>query len=115
MDYFSSFFPLSLFFSFSPSLSLSNGLSLSLSLFFSFSLSLSLTHSHTLTHSAGVRDMLDGIGMNITGFSKLFPVHNSLTNFTIFISHSHSRIEDLYPEIDRYDFYRYLPQAFCMP
>ncbi|XP_031413746.1 prominin-1-A [Clupea harengus] len=56
----------------------------------------------------GVRDMLDGIGMNITGFSKLFPVHNSLTNFTIFISHSHSRIEDLYPEIDRYDFYRWV-------
>ncbi|XP_062380566.1 prominin-1-A isoform X1 [Sardina pilchardus] len=55
----------------------------------------------------GVRDMLDGIGTNITGFSKLFPVHNSLTNFTIFISHSHSRIEDLYPEIDRYDFYRW--------
>ncbi|XP_041931310.1 prominin-1-A isoform X4 [Alosa sapidissima] len=55
----------------------------------------------------GVRDMLDGIGTNITGFSKLFPMHNSLTNFTILISHGHSRIEDLYPEIDRYDFYRW--------
>ncbi|XP_076147882.1 prominin-1-A isoform X1 [Alosa pseudoharengus] len=55
----------------------------------------------------GVRDMLDGIGTNITGFSKLFPVHNSLSNFTILISHGHSRIEDLYPEIDRYDFYRW--------
>ncbi|KAL2077631.1 hypothetical protein ACEWY4_027135 [Coilia grayii] len=55
----------------------------------------------------GVRDMLDGIGTNITGFSKLFPVHNFLTNFTIYISHAHSRIEDIYPEIDRYDFYRW--------
>lgn len=51
--------------------------------------------------------MLDGIGNNITRFSKLFPVQTTLNNVTIFISHTHSQIEDLYPEIDKMDFYRY--------
>uniref|UniRef100_A0AAY4BFV8 Prominin-1-A-like n=1 Tax=Denticeps clupeoides TaxID=299321 RepID=A0AAY4BFV8_9TELE len=54
------------------------------------------------------RDMLDDIGSNITILPKLFSMHSPLTNFTISISHAHSKIEDLYPEIDRYDFYRWV-------
>ncbi|XP_046878635.1 prominin-1-A isoform X3 [Hypomesus transpacificus] len=56
----------------------------------------------------GVRGMLDGIGSNITSFSKLFPVQSSLANFTMFISHTHSRIEDYFPEVDQMDFYRWI-------
>lgn len=52
--------------------------------------------------------MLDGIGNNITRFSKLFPVQATVNNVTIFINHAHSKIEDLYPEIDKMDFYRYM-------
>ncbi|XP_063046691.1 prominin-1-A isoform X2 [Engraulis encrasicolus] len=75
--------------------------------FTSFNDTPSMVTDQTRNVVEGVRDMLDGIGANITGFSKLFPVHNSLTNFTIYISHAHSKIEDIYPEIDRYDFYRW--------
>uniref|UniRef100_A0A3B4APC7 Prominin 1 b n=1 Tax=Periophthalmus magnuspinnatus TaxID=409849 RepID=A0A3B4APC7_9GOBI len=54
-----------------------------------------------------VRSLVDDIGKNITKFSKVFPVQTSLSNFTIFISHAHAKIEDYYPEIDQLDFYRW--------
>uniref|UniRef100_A0A671RFT5 Prominin-1-A n=1 Tax=Sinocyclocheilus anshuiensis TaxID=1608454 RepID=A0A671RFT5_9TELE len=51
--------------------------------------------------------LLDDVGSNITTFTKLFPVHSTLTNFTKMISHTHSQIEDIYPQVDQMDFYRY--------
>ncbi|XP_071255191.1 prominin-1-A-like isoform X12 [Salvelinus alpinus] len=56
----------------------------------------------------GARGMLDVISTNISSFSKVFPVHSSLANFTNFISHTQSKIEDSYPEIDQIDFYRWI-------
>ncbi|XP_041698373.1 prominin-1-A isoform X7 [Coregonus clupeaformis] len=56
----------------------------------------------------GARRMLDIIGTNISSFSKVFPVHSTMANFTNFISHTHSKIEDSYPEIDQIDFYRWI-------
>lgn len=53
-----------------------------------------------------VQSLMDDIGKNISSFSKLFPVQSCLSNFTIFISHVHAKIEDQYPEIDQMDFYR---------
>uniref|UniRef100_A0A8C7W6Q9 Prominin 1a n=1 Tax=Oncorhynchus mykiss TaxID=8022 RepID=A0A8C7W6Q9_ONCMY len=56
----------------------------------------------------GARGMLDVISTNISSFSKVFPVHSSLANFTNFIIHTQSKIEDSYPEIDQIDFYRWI-------
>uniref|UniRef100_A0A4W6FZE9 Prominin 1a n=1 Tax=Lates calcarifer TaxID=8187 RepID=A0A4W6FZE9_LATCA len=53
-------------------------------------------------------NLVDGIGNNISSFSKVFPVQSCLSNFTIFISHAHAKIEDHYPEIDQMDFYRWI-------
>uniref|UniRef100_A0A8C2ZDF8 Prominin 1a n=1 Tax=Cyclopterus lumpus TaxID=8103 RepID=A0A8C2ZDF8_CYCLU len=55
-----------------------------------------------------VQSLVDGIGNNISSFSKVFPVQSSLSNFTIFISHAHAKIEDHYPDIDKMDFYRWI-------
>ncbi|XP_061580764.1 prominin-1-A isoform X2 [Cololabis saira] len=55
-----------------------------------------------------VQNLVDGIGNNISSFSKAFPVQTCLSNFTIFISHAHAKIEDHYPEIDKMDFYRWI-------
>ncbi|KAM4555195.1 prominin-1-A isoform 1-T2 [Odontesthes bonariensis] len=55
-----------------------------------------------------VENLVDGIGNNISSFSKAFPVQSCLSNFTIFISHAHAKIEDYYPEIDKMDFYRWI-------
>uniref|UniRef100_A0A8D3A8F1 Prominin 1a n=1 Tax=Scophthalmus maximus TaxID=52904 RepID=A0A8D3A8F1_SCOMX len=41
-------------------------------------------------------------------FPKAFPVQSTLSNFTILISHTHAKIEDYYPEIDKMDFYRWI-------
>ncbi|XP_019743013.1 prominin-1-A isoform X1 [Hippocampus comes] len=54
-----------------------------------------------------VKSLVDDIGGNIGNLSKSLPVHNSLSNFTLFISHVHAKIEDQYPEIDKVDFYRW--------
>uniref|UniRef100_A0A672G7M5 Prominin-1-A-like n=1 Tax=Salarias fasciatus TaxID=181472 RepID=A0A672G7M5_SALFA len=55
-----------------------------------------------------VQNLVDGIGHNISSFSKAFPLQSCLSNFTIFISHAHAKIEDYYPEIDKLDFYRWI-------
>lgn len=52
--------------------------------------------------------MLDKIGAEITGFSKMFPVEASLANFTIFLNERHKAIESYYPQIDQMDFYRFV-------
>ncbi|XP_063732408.1 LOW QUALITY PROTEIN: prominin-1-A [Eleginops maclovinus] len=55
-----------------------------------------------------VKGLVDGIGNNISSFSKVFPVQSCLSNFTITISHAHAKIEEYYPEIDQLDFYRWI-------
>ncbi|KAK5604064.1 Prominin-1-A [Crenichthys baileyi] len=55
-----------------------------------------------------VQNLVDSVGNNISSFSKAFPVQTCLSNFTIFISHAHAKIEDHYPEIDQMDFYRWI-------
>ncbi|KAI4818923.1 hypothetical protein KUCAC02_004213 [Chaenocephalus aceratus] len=55
-----------------------------------------------------VQGLMDGIGNNISSFSKVFPVQSCLSNFTIAISHAHAKIEEYYPEIDKLDFYRWI-------
>ncbi|CAK6976135.1 prominin-1-A isoform X5 [Scomber scombrus] len=55
-----------------------------------------------------VQSLVDDIGSNISSFTKAFPVQSCLSNFTIFISHAHAKIEDYYPEIDQMDFYRWV-------
>ncbi|XP_030287875.1 prominin 1 b isoform X8 [Sparus aurata] len=55
-----------------------------------------------------VKGMLDKIGMEIIGFSKMFPVEASLANFTIFLTDGQKNIESFYPQIDQMDFYRWI-------
>ncbi|KAJ8385181.1 hypothetical protein AAFF_G00192320 [Aldrovandia affinis] len=75
---------------------------------------LSFNHTPTMVKAqtqnvvANVKGMLDDIGTNVTSFSKMFPVEESLSNFTKYISHTHSKIEDYYPQIDQLDFYRWI-------
>lgn len=55
---------------------------------------------------SGILNLVDGIGQDISSFSKKFPVKNTLSNLTIFVNHAHAKIEDHYPEVDKIDFYR---------
>ncbi|KAL6110879.1 prom1 [Pungitius sinensis] len=67
-----------------------------------------LVKEQTKNIVAGVKGMLDKIGIEITGFSKMFPVESSLVNFTIFLSDGQKNIESYYPQVDQMDFYRWI-------
>uniref|UniRef100_A0A8C2FXM2 Prominin 1a n=1 Tax=Cyprinus carpio TaxID=7962 RepID=A0A8C2FXM2_CYPCA len=67
-----------------------------------------VSFSNTVVSPVGVKVLLDDIGSNISTFTKLFPLQSSLTNFTKMISHTHSQIEDIYPQVDQMDFYRWI-------
>uniref|UniRef100_A0A669EC67 Prominin 1 b n=1 Tax=Oreochromis niloticus TaxID=8128 RepID=A0A669EC67_ORENI len=75
-----------------------------------------LVKEQTKNIVAGVKGMLDKIGAEITGFSKMFPVEASLANFTIFLNERHKAIESYYPQIDQMDFYRWIAcvAVLCM-
>uniref|UniRef100_A0A6Q2XCA4 Prominin 1 b n=1 Tax=Esox lucius TaxID=8010 RepID=A0A6Q2XCA4_ESOLU len=57
---------------------------------------------------SGVKAMLDKIGGEIVGFSKMFPVEPSLVNFTIFLNLEQKKMEANYPKIDEMDFNRWI-------
>ncbi|XP_059377765.1 prominin-1-A isoform X3 [Carassius carassius] len=76
--------------------------------FASFNDTPTLVRDQTRNIVEAVKVLLDDIGSNITSFTKLFPVQSSVTNFTKMISHTHSQIEDIYPQVDQMDFYRWI-------
>uniref|UniRef100_A0A3B3UMF8 Prominin 1a n=1 Tax=Poecilia latipinna TaxID=48699 RepID=A0A3B3UMF8_9TELE len=66
------------------------------------------TDLSSVVHRVSVQNLVDSVGNNISSFSRAFPLQTCLSNFTIFISHAHAKIEDYYPEIDKMDFYRWI-------
>uniref|UniRef100_A0A8C9RXE8 Prominin 1 b n=1 Tax=Scleropages formosus TaxID=113540 RepID=A0A8C9RXE8_SCLFO len=64
-----------------------------------------MVREQTRTVVSGLKGMLDGIGANITSFSRMFPIHASMANFTIFLTENQMKIEVFYPQIDQMDFY----------
>ncbi|KAM6972387.1 prominin 1 b [Aplochiton taeniatus] len=67
-----------------------------------------LVQEQTKNIVSGVKGMLDKIGTEIIGFSKMFPIEASLANFTIFLNQGQKKIEAYYPQIDQMDFYRWI-------
>ncbi|XP_061574607.1 prominin 1 b isoform X4 [Cololabis saira] len=63
-----------------------------------------------------VKGLLDKVGMEITAFSKMFPIEPSLANFTTFLNERQKAIEIFYPQIDQIDFYRWIAcvAVLCM-
>ncbi|XP_031132859.1 prominin 1 b isoform X6 [Sander lucioperca] len=63
-----------------------------------------------------VKGMLDKIGTEINSFSKMFPVQESLVNFTNFLNQGQKNIESYYSQVDQLDFYRWIGcvAALCM-
>lgn len=67
-----------------------------------------LVKEQTKNIVSGVKGMLDKIGIEITSFSKMFPVEASLANFTTFLNERQKVIESYYPQLDQMDFYRWI-------
>ncbi|KAL4641783.1 prominin-1-A-like [Arapaima gigas] len=79
--------------------------------YLSFNHTPALVEEQTKDVVKGLESHLDDIGTKVTSITKKVPLQKVLANFTVFISQIHSIIEDLYPEIDQIDFYRWV---FCI-
>ncbi|XP_053087099.1 prominin 1 b isoform X3 [Pangasianodon hypophthalmus] len=55
-----------------------------------------------------VKALLDKSGAEIVAFTNTFPVEPALENFTRFLTEAEKDIEALYPQIDQFDFYRWI-------
>ncbi|XP_048826345.1 prominin-1-A-like isoform X2 [Brienomyrus brachyistius] len=66
-----------------------------------------LVKNQTKSTITGVQNHLDGISTDITNFSNKLHLQAILKNFSNYVSHVHSLVEDVYPQIDRADFYRW--------
>uniref|UniRef100_A0A8C6SKN3 Prominin 1 b n=1 Tax=Neogobius melanostomus TaxID=47308 RepID=A0A8C6SKN3_9GOBI len=63
-----------------------------------------LVKEQTRNIVAGVKGLLDKIGIEITTYAKMIPVEASLANFTLFLNKGQKNIEAYYPQLDQMDF-----------
>uniref|UniRef100_A0A8C3P979 Prominin 1 n=1 Tax=Chrysemys picta bellii TaxID=8478 RepID=A0A8C3P979_CHRPI len=55
-----------------------------------------------------IKNLLDFIGSNITSFTKMLPVQKVLADLTIYLTQSEAYVQDYFPVVEQYDFYRWL-------
>ncbi|XP_053110093.1 prominin-1 isoform X5 [Hemicordylus capensis] len=55
-----------------------------------------------------IKNVLEAIGSNITTFTKMLPVHKVLADFTIYLTQGEAYVQDYFPLVEQYDFYRWL-------
>ncbi|XP_046698794.1 prominin 1 b isoform X12 [Silurus meridionalis] len=63
---------------------------------------------NVLRMAAEVKALLDKSGAEISNFINMFPVESALENFTRFLTEVEKDIEEFYPKINQYDFYRWI-------
>ncbi|XP_075276701.1 prominin-1 isoform X6 [Opisthocomus hoazin] len=55
-----------------------------------------------------IKNVLESIGSNITTFTKTLPVQKILADLTIYLTQSEAYVQDYFPVVEQYDFYRWL-------
>ncbi|XP_071412861.1 prominin-1 isoform X5 [Pithys albifrons albifrons] len=55
-----------------------------------------------------IKTVLESIGSNITAFTKALPVQKILADLMIYLTQSESYVQDYFPVVEQYDFYRWL-------
>uniref|UniRef100_A0A8C3JJY2 Prominin 1 n=1 Tax=Calidris pygmaea TaxID=425635 RepID=A0A8C3JJY2_9CHAR len=55
-----------------------------------------------------IKNVLESIGSNITTFTKALPVQKILADLTIYLTQSEAYVQDYFPLVEQYDFYRWL-------
>ncbi|XP_064916662.1 prominin-1 isoform X6 [Columba livia] len=55
-----------------------------------------------------IKNVLDSIGSNITTFTKTLPVQKILADLTVYLTQSEAYVQDYFPIVEQYDFYRWL-------
>ncbi|XP_071600005.1 prominin-1 isoform X5 [Heliangelus exortis] len=55
-----------------------------------------------------IKNVLESIGSNITTFTKALPVQKILADLTVYLTQSEAYVQDYFPLVEQYDFYRWL-------
>ncbi|XP_008937260.1 PREDICTED: prominin-1 isoform X4 [Merops nubicus] len=55
-----------------------------------------------------IKNVLESVGSNISTFTKTLPVQEILADFTIYLTQSEAYVQDYFPIVEQYDFYRWL-------
>ncbi|NXC27830.1 PRM1A protein, partial [Campylorhamphus procurvoides] len=55
-----------------------------------------------------IKAVLESIGSNITTFTKTLPVQKILADLMIYLTQSEAYVQDYFPLVEQYDFYRWL-------
>ncbi|KAM6073270.1 prominin-1 isoform 2-T3 [Theristicus caerulescens] len=55
-----------------------------------------------------IKNVLESIGSNITTFAKTLPVQKILADLTRYLTQSEAYVQDYFPVVEQYDFYRWL-------
>uniref|UniRef100_A0A7M4E9J7 Prominin 1 n=1 Tax=Crocodylus porosus TaxID=8502 RepID=A0A7M4E9J7_CROPO len=55
-----------------------------------------------------IQNVLESVGSNISSFTKSLPVEKIITDFTMYLSQSEAYVQDYFPVMEQYDFYRWL-------
>lgn len=53
-----------------------------------------------------IQNVLESVGSNITSFTKSLPVEKIIADFTMYLSQSEAYVQDYFPVVEQYDFYR---------
>ncbi|NXC49310.1 PRM1A protein, partial [Penelope pileata] len=55
-----------------------------------------------------IKNVLESVGSNISNFTKTLPVQNILADLTVYLTQSEAYVQDYFPVVEQYDFYRWL-------
>nr|XP_009671580.1 PREDICTED: prominin-1 isoform X3 [Struthio camelus australis] len=55
-----------------------------------------------------IKNVLESIGANISSFTKTLPVQKILADLTVYLTQSEAYVQDYFPVVEQYDFYRWL-------
>uniref|UniRef100_A0A8D0H129 Prominin 1 n=1 Tax=Sphenodon punctatus TaxID=8508 RepID=A0A8D0H129_SPHPU len=55
-----------------------------------------------------IKNLLESVGSNISSFTKMLPLHKVLADFTLYLTQSEAYVQDYFPVVEQYDFYRWL-------
>ncbi|NXK87434.1 PRM1A protein, partial [Formicarius rufipectus] len=62
----------------------------------------------SLVQKVYIKSVLESIGSNITTFTKTLPVQKILADLMIYLTQSEAYVQDYFPVVEQYDFYRWL-------
>ncbi|XP_058049293.1 prominin-1 isoform X4 [Ahaetulla prasina] len=67
-----------------------------------------LVRDQTKNILSDIKSILENVGSNITAFTNKLPIQEILTDSAVYLTQSEAYVEDYFPLVEQYDFYRWL-------